>query len=731
MSNTISLEINRRTLSVEINRVAKQADGSALVRYGDTMMLVTATSRKELKEGKDFLPLIVDYRENTYAAGKIPGGFFKREGRPSEREILMARLIDRPIRPLFPDGYFYDTQIVGLLLSADLESEPDTLGLIGASVALYFSDIPFTTPLGAVKVGIVDGALVVNPTDKELDRSPLNMTVVSNESGIIMIEAGAQEIEEEKVLEGLALAHQENQRIIQAQKDLFARLGIKKREFTAKPFDPEKLAKLEAEQGPALLQAMQVKGKKASEAALAAVREAALALIPEDKPEEKLETKALFYKLEEKLFREIVLKKKLRTDGRGFDDIRPISAEVGLLTRTHGSALFTRGETQALATVTLGTFEDAQRLDSLGEESKKRFMLHYNFPSFSVGEVGFLRAPGRREIGHGALAEKAILPAIPDMETFPYTIRIVSDILESNGSSSQATVCGGVLALMDAGVPLKMVVAGIAMGLVTSDCGDYAILTDIAGLEDHFGDMDFKMAGTEKGVTAIQLDLKIPCVTLPMLREIMTKSKAARIEVLGRMKAAIAEPRKDISVYAPRILILNINPEKVGEVIGPAGKVIKKIVSQTGAKIDIEEDGKILIASPDMSAAEAAKQMILDLTAEAELGKIYTGKVVRLEEYGAFVEIMPNLVGLLHISEVAPYRIASIHDVLHLGDTVTVKVVSIDPADNKIRLSKKACEEGGGENPEATPRPPAPRRYPREHGSDRRGGGDRGGRGRF
>ena len=544
MSHTISLEINNRTLSIEIGKVAKQADGSALLRYGDTMMLVTATSRKELKEGKDFLPLIVDYRENTYAAGKIPGGFFKREGRPSEREILMARLIDRPIRPLFPEGYFFDTQVVGLLLSADLESEPDTLGVIGASAALYFSDIPFTTPLGAVKVGLVDGRFVVNPTANELDRSPINMTVVSNESGIIMIEAGAKEVEEEKLLEGLTLAHETNQQIIQAQKDLFAALGIKKREFTAKTADAEKLARVEREHGPALLEAMQVKGKKANEAALTAVRAAALAQVPEDKPEEKLELKGLFYKLEEKLFRSLVLEKKLRSDGRGFDDIRPITAEVGLLTRTHGSALFTRGETQALATVTLGTFEDAQRLDSLGEESKKRFMLHYNFPPFSVGEVGFLRGPGRREIGHGALAEKSIVPAIPDMETFPYTIRIVSDILESNGSSSMATVCGGVLALMDAGVPLKMVVAGIAMGLVTEG-DDYAILTDIAGLEDHFGDMDFKMAGTEKGVTAIQLDLKIPCVTLPMLREIVAKSKAARLKVLAKMKEAIAEPRPD------------------------------------------------------------------------------------------------------------------------------------------------------------------------------------------
>jgi len=718
MSNTISLEINKRTLSIDIGKIAKQADGSALLRYGDTMMLVTATSRKEMKDAsKAFLPLIVDYRENTYAAGKIPGGFFKREGRPSEREILISRLIDRPIRPLFPNGYFFDTQIVGLLLSADLVNEPDTLGVIGASAALYFSDIPFSTPLGAVKVGIVDGKYVVNPTADEFDRSPINMTVVSNEDGIIMIEAGAKEIEEDKILEGLSLAHETNQQIIRAQKDLYARLGLKKREFTAKAVNTEKLARVEREYGPALSGAMQVRGKKANEAALAAVLEGALAKVPEDKPEEKLETKELFSKLEEKLFRELVLKKNLRTDGRQFDDVRPITAEVALLTRTHGSALFTRGETQALATVTLGTFDDAQRLDSLGAETKKRFMLHYNFPPFSVGEVGFLRGPGRRDIGHGALAEKSILPAIPDDDTFPYTIRIVSDILESNGSSSMATVCGGILALMDAGVPLKMFVAGIAMGLVVGSDG-YAILTDIAGLEDHFGDMDFKMAGTEKGVTAIQLDLKIPCVTLTMLREIMAKSKAARLKVLVKMKEAIAEPRPTISVYAPRIIILNINPEKVGEVIGPAGKIIKKIISQTGAKIDILDDGKILIASTDMSAAEAAKQMILDLTAEAELGATYTGKVVRLEEYGAFVEIMPNLVGLLHISEVAPYRINSIRDVLNLGDTVTVKVLSIDPADNKIRLSKKALEEGGGANPDSTPRP-EPQRNPR-------GGRDRG-----
>jgi polyribonucleotide nucleotidyltransferase len=714
MFDTISLEINKRTLSIEINKIAKQADGSALVRYGDTIMLATATSRKEIKTEKDFLPLIVDYRENTYAAGKIPGGFFKREGRPSEREILVARLIDRPIRPLFPEGYFFDTQVVGLLLSADLENEPDTLGVIGASAALYFSDIPFTTPLGAVKVGIIDGRYVVNPSATELDSSPLNMTVVSNEGGIIMIECGSKEIEEEKILDGLTVAHEANLRIIQAQKDLYAHRNIKKREFTPKPVDREKMERIEREIGPAMLEAMQVKGKLASEAAVRGVRDQYLAAIPEENEDERGEAKTLIYRIEEKLFRELILKKRLRTDGRQFDDIRPITIDVGFLPRTHGSALFTRGETQSLATVTLGTVEDAQRLDNLGEGSRKTFMLHYNFPPFSVAEVGFLRAPGRREIGHGALAEKSILPAMPDDEKFPYTVRIVSDILESNGSSSMATVCGGVLALMDAGVPLKMVVAGIAMGLV-KEGDEYAILTDIAGLEDHHGDMDFKMAGTEKGVTAIQLDLKVACVTLAMLREIVAKSRAARLKVLARMKEAMAAPRPEISVYAPRILILFINPEKISEVIGPAGKIVKKIISQTGAKIDIEDDGKIVIASTDMAAAERAKQMILDLTAEAELGQTYTGKVVRIEEYGAFVEIMPNLVGLLHISEVAPYRINSIRDVLKLGDTITVKVVSIDPVDNKIRLSKKALEQDASSSGPTESSPPPQGRAHREH----------------
>ncbi len=721
MSHTINIEISGRTLSIEIGKVGKQADGSALVRYGDTIMLVTATCKKEASGEKNFLPLIVDYRENTYAAGKIPGGFFKREGKPSEREILVARLIDRPIRPLFPDGYFLDTQIVALLLSADLENEPDTLGIIGASAALYFSEIPFTTPVGAVKVGLIDNQFIINPTSSQLEKSVLNMVVAGNEDGICMIEAGANEVEEEKVLEGLILAQEEIKRIVAAQKELFSQLGLKKMEVQAKQPDPEKAKKIEEEIAQELLQAIQIKQKKASEKASEEILNRLLSRIPKENAEEIAETRELFYQLQKKLVRDLILNHGKRADGRAFDELRPISIEVGLLPRTHGSALFTRGETQSLATVTLGTFEDVQRLDGLGEEAEKRFMLHYNFPPFCVGEVSFMRAPGRREIGHGALAEKGILPAIPDEETFPYTIRIVSDILESNGSSSMATVCGGVLALMDAGVPLKFVVAGIATGLVKE--GDrYTILTDIAGLEDHYGDMDFKVTGSEKGITAIQLDLKIPYLTPQILREALQQSRKARLEVLEKMKAVLPEPRPELSPYAPRIITLFINPEKVGDVIGPAGKVIKKIVSQTNAKIDIEENGKVTIAAADMESAEKAKQMIREITVEVEMGQVYTGKVVRLEDYGAFVEILPNIVGLLHISEVAPYRVKNIKDLISLGQTLTVKVIDVDEESNRIRLSIKALEQdsrgpssGGG----------------RSHGSERKPHSYQGHRPRF
>ncbi len=741
MSHIISLVIGHRPLTIEIDKIGKQADGSALVRYGETVMFVTATSKKEVKEPKPFLPLIVDYRENTYAAGKIPGGFFKREGRPSEREILVARLIDRPIRPLFPDGYFFDTQVVGLLLSADLENEPDTLGVIGASAALYFSDIPFTTPLGAVKIGIVDDRFVVNPTGPQLETSPLNMTVVGNEKGIIMIETGAQEVEEARIIEALKIAQGPIQEIIRAQKALFAQLDVKKREYAALALDPEKTARIEAQIGGALKEAFLAKPKKASENRLRTILNDLVKDIPAENEDEIKKTKEIYYQVQKKVARDFILKEGRRPDGRAFDEIRPITIEVGLLPRTHGSALFTRGETQCLSTVTLGTFEDVQRIDGLGEDSEKRFMLHYNFPPFSVGEVGFLRAPGRREIGHGALAEKGILPAVPKDASFPYTIRIVSDILESNGSSSMATACGGVLALMDAGVPLSMTPAGIAMGLVTeSDRVEerYVILTDIQGLEDHFGDMDFKVVGTAKGVTALQLDLKAPYITIPMLEEALAKARVARLQVLEKMKAVLPAPRPEISPYAPRIIILFINPEKVSEVIGPAGKIIKRIIATTKAKIDIEEDGKIIIASVDMEAAEKARKMIEDITAEAELGKVYKGKVVRIEEYGAFLDILPNVQGLLHVSEIAHHRIRSVRDVLKMGDVLDVKVTNIDE-DGKVRLSKKALEEpppGTPEGEESAPgtQPSGPppykkRPYSRDQGNDR--GRDRRPRNRY
>jgi polyribonucleotide nucleotidyltransferase len=706
MSQTITLEINNRVLTIDIGKIGRQADGSAVVRYGETIMFCAATSKKEVKEEKPFLPLIVDYRENTYAAGKIPGGFFKREGRPSEREILVSRLIDRPIRPLFPDGYYFDTQIVALLLSADLENEPDTLGIIGASAALYFSDIPFTTPVGAVKVGLIDDEFILNPTGPQLEKSRLNMVVAGTERGIQMIEAGATEVEEEKIVEAVTLAEEPIRRIIEAQKELFARLGINKREFATKPLNQEKFDRIEQRIGADLIQAFQIKAKKESESEATRILKTLLDEIPPENEEEIAETKEIFYQLEKKLVRDLVLNQSRRIDGRSFDDIRPISIEVGILPRTHGSALFTRGETQCLATVTLGTFEDVQRLDGLGEEGEKRFMLHYNFPPFSVGEVSFLRAPGRREIGHGALAEKSILPAIPPEDVFPYTIRIVSDVLESNGSSSMATVCGGVLSLMDAGVPLSMTIAGIAIGLIT-DGPKYALLTDIGGLEDHLGDMDLKVTGTEKGVTAIQLDLKIPAISTEIFREGIFRARKARLEVLAKMKEVLPAPRPEISAYAPRIITLFINPEKVSEVIGPAGKVIKKIIAQTKAKIDIEETGKITIASSDMIAAEKAKEMIREITIEAEVGKVYQGKVVRIEEYGAFVEILPNIVGLLHVSEIAHYRVKSVRDVLKLGQVIEVKVISIDE-DHKIRLSKKALEDQGASPPEGQPR-----QYPR------------------
>jgi len=689
--NKISLEIGERELLIEINKLAKQADGSAVLRYGDTVLFVSACSKKEKDESKSFLPLIVDYRENTYAAGKIPGGFFKREGRPTDREILLSRLIDRPIRPLFPENYFNETQVIARLLSADIENEADTLGIIGASAALYFSDIPFTSPIGAVKVGLIDGKLTINPTKSELDESPLDMAVVGNEEGIVVIEAGADQVSEEIIIEACQIAQEPIKKIIDAQIELFNKLDIKKQEIAPKIIDQPKYDSIKQKINPLLKDAVRAENQSERKKRLDQIQNSLLKDLPEDDEKETNEIKEIFNNILKDFVRSSIIKEKIRPDGRKFDDIRPISIETGMLPRTHGSALFTRGETQSLCTVTLGTFEDTQTIDGLGEESEKKFMVHYNFPPFSVGEVAFLRGPGRREIGHGALAEKAILRSVPkDDGDFPYTIRLVSDILESNGSSSMATVCGGVLALMDAGVPLSMTVAGIAIGLISQD-NHHILLTDIAGFEDHFGDMDLKVAGTEKGITAIQMDLKIPSLPLDVLLEGLKKAKEARIKVLEKMKESLPASRSDISPYAPRILNIYINPTKVGEVIGPSGKIIKKIISETKAKIDIEESGKITIASPNMEAVKKAEKMIKDIAEEPEVGKIYEGKVVRIEDYGAFVQILPNTDGLLHISEVSHQHIKNIRDVLKLGQIIRVKVTAIDDK-NRVRLSKKILD---------------------------------------
>jgi polyribonucleotide nucleotidyltransferase len=684
----ISIPLGASTLTIEYGKMAKQANGSAYVRFADTVVLATACTTVP-REGIDFFPLTVDYREYNYAAGKIPGGFFKREGRPTEKEILTSRMIDRPVRPMFPEGFNDETQVIAMVLSADSDNNPDVLGLVAGAAALYLSDIPFSTPLAAVRVGLVDGRLVTNPTYAEVKGSLLNLMVAGSEDAIVMVEAGAREVSEETVLEAIQHGHGEIRKIIAAEKELFARLGIKKREVTPPVRDEALYQEIKQKVEAQLHEAMDTSKyiKQESHREIAELRKSLVESYPEEDEEKRRKVAHYFDALEERLFRDDVLLKRQREDKRAFDQVRQINCEVGLLPRTHGSALFTRGETQALVTATLGTGEDQQRLDVLEGESYKSFMLHYNFPPFSVGEVKMLRGPGRREIGHGALAERALGFLLPEEQTFPYTIRVVSDILESNGSSSMATVCGGCLALMDAGVPIKAPVAGIAMGLVKE--GDkYAILTDIAGAEDHYGDMDFKVAGTKDGITALQMDIKITGVTPEIMAEALQQAKAGRLHVLGRMLETLPEARTTISAYAPHIYTLQINRQKIGELIGPGGKVIRGIVEQTGAKIDVEDDGRVNVAAVDESAANKALKMIRDLMAEAELGKTYLGKVVRLVDFGAFVEIFPGTDGLLHISEIAEHRIREVRDELKEGDQLLVKVISIDG--NKIRLSRKA-----------------------------------------
>ena len=689
MAETVSVQLGDRPLSIETGKMAKQADGSVVVRFGESVVLVTACGKKEPREGISFFPLTCDYREYTYAAGKIPGGFFKREGRPGEREVLTCRLIDRPIRPLFPAGYRCETQIIAMVLSAEPDAEPDVLAINGASAALVLSDIPFQHTVGAVRVGLVDDRFILNPTAAQMDESLLNLIVVGTRNGIVMVEAKVSELPEEKVIDAIEYGHRNGiLPIVNAIEELAGRFNIEKRSVETAPVDAELERVIEGLAREKILEAMQTPGKLISEDRMSAYKKEIVESFPEDDPDKRAEAKIIFDKLKEKIFRTELLENQRRPDGRSFNEIRPITTEVGLLPRTHGSALFTRGETQALATVTLGTGEDAQRLDNLMGASSRRFLMHYNFPPFSVGEVSFMRGPGRREIGHGALAERAILPVLPSDEDFPYTIRVVSDILESNGSSSMATVCGGIMALQDAGVPIRTQIAGVAMGLVQE--GDkYAVLSDIAGFEDHYGDMDFKVAGSRDGITALQMDIKIPSVTRQILSEALLQAREGRFHILDRMQETLSAPRESVSQLAPRIVTIQIPVKKIGAVIGPGGKMIRSIVEETGVKMDIEDDGTVRIASTSSEATQRAIERVEAITATAEIGKTYMGTVMKVVDFGAFVEILPGTEGLLHISEVANHRIEDIRREIREKDKMMVKVLNVDDQ-GKIRLSRRA-----------------------------------------
>jgi polyribonucleotide nucleotidyltransferase len=687
MATTVETEIGGRRLILETGLMAKQASGAVVARYGDTVVLSTAVASKVERENVDFLPLTVDYQEKAYSAGRIPGGFFKREGRQSEKEILSSRLIDRPLRPLFPDGYYFDTQIIASVLSIGDESSMDLMGMVASSAALSISDIPFRGPIGAVRVGLIDGKFMVNPGHKDLENTKLNLVVAGTEDAIMMVEGGSNELTEDQMLEALDTAHREIKKIVALQKELVSKVGKPKRSVKVVEID-QALAKQVAELAmdrlkDAIVIPNKMERQKTLDALLADIKEK----LKNDDPTRSRQVSTIFLNIEKDEVRKIILEKNIRADGRKPDQIRPISSVVGLLPRTHGSALFTRGETQALVVATLGTSEDEQRIDSLEGEYFKTFMLHYNFPPFSVGETKPLRGPGRREVGHGALAERALKAMVPTKQEFPYTIRIVSDILESNGSSSMATVCGGTLALMDAGVPIKAPVAGIAMGLIKE--GDKVIvLSDILGLEDHLGDMDFKVTGTSQGITALQMDMKIEGITIEVMRTALQQAKEGRLHILGKMLEALSEPRKSLNPFAPRIISMQINPDKIKDVIGSGGKVIRSIVEQTGAKIDIEDSGVINIASSDEAAANKAKEIIRGIVQEAEVGKLYMGKVRKIMDFGAFVEIFPGTDGLLHISQISEKRLEKVTDELKEGDEVLVKVLEID-RQGKIRLSRK------------------------------------------
>ena len=684
-----SIKLGGLDFTVETGRVAKQADGAFIVRYGDTMVLVTAVAATSPREGIDFFPLTVEYREASYAAGRIPGNYFRREGRPGEKETLTCRLIDRPCRPLFTEGFRNETQIICTVVSADSANDPDVLAITGASCALYLSDIPFPNPIAAVRIGIIEGEFLVNPTYDERRDSALNLTVAGTEEAICMVEAGANEVTETVMVEALMLAHKEIARLCRWQKSLSQALGIEKRAVTPPVMDEAMMSDIEAKFGAQLSAALDTttQDKLASYAAVDALKKEVTEAYPEEDGQRAM-AKKVFNTLKEKIFRDDMLNKRRRPDGRKFSEIRPITCEVGWLPRTHGSALFTRGETQGLVTTTLGTKDNEQYMDDLEKgELKRKFMLHYNFPPYSVGETGRVGFTSRREIGHGALARRALEPMLPDGEDFPYTIRIVSEITESNGSSSMASVCGGTLSMLDAGVPLKRPVAGVAMGLVMEG-NKYAILSDIAGAEDHYGDMDFKVTGTSEGITALQMDIKIGGINAQILAEALEQAKKGRLHILGIMAQAIAAPRPELSPYAPRIIQIQINPDKIRDVIGPGGKMIRSIVEETGAKIDIEDTGIVSIASSDGAAMDAAIAKIRGLTAEAEIGETYLGTVNRIVDFGAFIEIFPGTDGLLHISEIAERRVRDVRDELREGQQVLVKCIGKEG--NKIKLSRRA-----------------------------------------
>jgi len=729
------LQIGGSTLSFETGKLARQAAGACEIQFGDTVVLATACYKDQPAPG-DFMPLTVDYKEYTYAGGRIPGGFFKREGRPTEKEILTCRLIDRPLRPSFQKGYRKETQVIAFVLSADGENDPDVLAINAASTALIISPIPFHNPIGAVRIGRVDGEFIVNPTNSQRDLSDLDLVVAGTEDAIVMVEAGAREVSEAILLDALDRAHQEIRRIVEVQKAMRAEAGFEKIEVDYTPkFTEELYADVKGKFGPAMRDALLTEGKLARKEAVDALVAQMVEGIDPEQIEEITARQSAAGELQTDITRELIVKELKRLDGRKPDEIRPITIEVGMLPRTHGSAIFTRGETQALVTITLGTPQEAQKIEDFEGETFQRFMLHYNFPPFSVGEVKFLRGPARREIGHGNLARRAVEPVLPTEDEFAYTIRCVSDILESNGSSSMASVCGGSLALMDAGVPVSAAVAGVAMGLIKGD-ERTVVLTDIAGAEDHEGDMDFKVAGTRNGVTALQMDIKVTGIEREILAQALAQAKAGRMFILDKMDAAIAAPRADLSSYAPRLYTIHIPKDRIRDVIGPGGKMIRSIVEQTGTKIEVEDDGKVIIASTDGDSAQRAIDIIRGLTASPEVGRNYKGVVKRIEPYGAFIEILPGQDGLLHISEMSHGRLGQVTDLFQLGDETEVQVVAIEEETGKVRLSRKPLlpppteeELKQAEERRARDGDRERRDSGRRGGPPRRGGGGGGGRG--